>query len=230
MAVILLSGGLDSALNLALAAKAGEAKLALTMCYGQRAEPAEVKAARALAKHYKVEWRYLNLRWLGQVNTTALTNPEQALPLLATEELDSLPHATASMKAVWVANRNGVFLNVAAAFAEAQNDNKVLVGFNLEEAGTFPDNSEAYLKALNAAFAYSTRNHVEVASYTTHWDKTRILQEALKVGLPLDLVWSCYESGPARCWKCESCKRSERALLAAGNSGRDWLKKMGWAE
>jgi 7-cyano-7-deazaguanine synthase len=137
---------------------------------------------------------------------------------------------TESMKAVWVANRNGVFLNVAAAFAESMGESRVFVGFNLEEAATFPDNSEGYLNALNSALAFSTRNEVKVASYTTHWNKARILEEALQIGLPLDLVWSCYESGPERCWKCESCKRSERALLAAGIPGQNWLKKMGWKE
>lgn len=68
---------------------------------------------------------------------------------------------------------------------------------------------------------------MRVESYTTDWDKSRILAEALKIELPLDLVWSCYEAGPARCWRCESCKRSERALLAAGPSGAAWAGKNG---
>jgi 7-cyano-7-deazaguanine synthase len=136
--------------------------------------------------------------------------------------------AAPSMKAVWVANRNGVFLNVAAAFAEASGESEVLVGFNKEEAATFPDNSAGYIEAVNRALSFSTLNGVRVASYTTEWGKPRILKEAIGIGLPLDLVWSCYEAGPRRCWKCESCKRSERALLAAGDKGREWLGKMGY--
>ncbi|MGZ3694926.1 MAG: 7-cyano-7-deazaguanine synthase QueC [Bdellovibrionota bacterium] len=228
MAVVLLSGGLDSALNLALAAKAGRASLALTMRYGQRAEPAEVRAAHSLAKHYRVRWESVDLGWLGDVNPTRLTRPDTELPQPTTADLDSKEKSTASMQAVWVANRNGLFLNVAAAYAEALGQKEILVGFNAEEAVTFPDNSPAFIEAIDKAFTYSTLNKVTVHSYTLDWEKPRIIREALEAGLPLDLVWSCYEGGSVRCWTCESCKRSERALLSAGEAGKAWLGKLGW--
>ena len=227
MAVILLSGGLDSALNLALSAKEGRAKMALTMRYGQRAQEREISAARALAKHYGVEWKEVDISWLGQVNPTGLTRAHQTLPHLEMHELDKMEVADSSMRAVWVANRNGVFLNIAAAFAEAIGENEVIVGFNREEAATFPDNSAAYMQAMNLAFSFSTLNKVQVKSHTTSWDKIEILSQSLKVELPLNLVWSCYEGSTERCWLCESCKRSERALLAAGEPGKVWLKKLG---
>ena len=230
MAIVLLSGGLDSALNLALAAKKNLAKIAITMRYGQRAQHAEAKAARSLCEYYGVEWKEIDVRWLGDVNSTGLTRSSQKLPQLQTSELDSMLKGMQSMKAVWVANRNGVFLNIAAAFAEAVQEKEVLVGFNLEEAATFPDNSQGFLDAINKSLSFSTLNSVQVNSYTTSWDKTRILQEALRIELPLELVWSCYEEGPERCWICESCKRSERAFLAAGEPGRKYLKAMGWNE
>lgn len=227
MAVILLSGGLDSALNLALAAREGKASIALTMRYGQRAEAPELTAAQALSRHYGVRWKDVDMCWLGAVNPTSLTRGEQSLPNLEIDELDKMELATPSMKAVWVANRNGVFLNVAAAFAEALGESEVMVGFNKEEAATFPDNSQSFIEAINLALSFSTLNSVKVSSYTTQWDKTKILGEALELKLPLNLVWSCYEAGPERCWKCESCRRSERALLAAGEPGRVWLERMG---
>ncbi len=227
MAVILLSGGLDSAVNLALLAKAGQARLALTMSYGQRAQAPELKAAENLARHYGVAWQSVPMQWLGAVNPTSLTRGEQAVPHLEIHELDSMERTTPSMQAVWVANRNGVFLNIAAAYAEALGEKEVVVGFNQEEASTFPDNSAAYMEAINKAFSFSTLSGVRVNSYTVAWDKTRILAEALALELPLHLVWSCYEAGPERCWQCESCRRSERALLAAGERGSEWLRRMG---
>lgn len=230
MAVILLSGGLDSALNLALAARDGKATLALTMRYGQRAESPELAAAESLAKHYGARWKALDVSWLGEVNPTSLTRKDHALPHLALNELDRMDLATTSAKAVWVANRNGLFLNVAAAYAEALGETEVFVGFNREEAATFPDNSAAFMEALNKSLSFSTMNQVKVASYTLDWDKPEIMAMALEAKLPLDLVWSCYEAGPDRCWKCESCKRSERALLSAGEAGRTWLQRMGWHE
>lgn len=228
MAVILLSGGLDSALNLALAVRDGRASLALTMKYGQRALPAELAAASALAKHYGVRWESVDLSWLGAVNPTRLTRPETQLPQPSTADLDSAEASHSSMQAVWVANRNGLFLNVAAAYAEALAESEILVGFNREEAVTFPDNSVEYLRVAEQAMSYSTLTKVKINSYTLDWEKPRIIAEALAVDLPLDLVWSCYEAGPARCWTCESCKRSERALLSAGERGKNWLRKLGW--
>jgi 7-cyano-7-deazaguanine synthase len=227
MAVVLLSGGLDSALNLAIAAKENSASFAITMEYGQRAEKSEIQAAKSLAEFYRVPWRSVNIRWLGEVNPTSLTRSEHTLPLLQLDELDHVEKSNASMKSVWVANRNGLFLNIAAAYAEALKENEILVGFNLEEAVTFPDNSEDYMSAANLAFSFSTLNKVKVESHTKRMNKNEILKKALEVDLPLQFVWSCYEPGPIRCWKCESCKRSERALLAAGEMGVEWLIKLG---
>ena len=228
MYIILLSGGMDSALNLAFAAKENKASLALTIRYGQRAADSECMAGEKLCKYYNVPWKPISLEWLGEVNVTGLTRPEQKLPHLQTNELDSMNASSASMKAVWVANRNGVFLNVAEAYAEALNVSHVLAGFNREEAATFPDNSVEFIEALNRSFFYSTQNHVQVERFTKNFDKTEILAQALKINMPLDFVWSCYEGGTKRCWKCESCKRTERALLANGKKGQEWLTTMGW--
>jgi 7-cyano-7-deazaguanine synthase len=227
MAVVLLSGGLDSAVNLAAAAKEGKARLAVTMRYGQRAESRELEAAEALSAHYAIPWVSADVVWLGSVNGTALTRSGGPLPAPSLQELDQPCQAEANMKAVWVANRNGVFLNIAAAYAEAMGEKEVLVGFNREEAASFPDNSSDYLSALNRALSFSTLNKVRAGSYTLHWDKSRIMAEALRLELPLALVWSCYESGPERCWTCESCKRTERALLGEGRRGMEWLAKLG---
>jgi 7-cyano-7-deazaguanine synthase len=226
MAVILLSGGLDSALNLALAARDNQARLAITIRYGQRAEDAELNAARKLSDYYGVNWVSVDLSWLGGINTTGLTRSATVLPTPKVGELDDLEIGKASAKAVWVANRNGVFLNVAAAYAEAMDIKTILAGFNREEAATFPDNSVAFLAALNHSFSYSTMNHVTVDCFTKDLDKTQIIAQSLELNLPLHLVWSCYEAGPKRCWQCESCKRTERALLAAGRAGEDWLGRM----
>ena len=226
MYVILLSGGLESALNLAIAAKKNQAKLAITIQYGQRAESAELNAARKLSEFYGVDWKSVDLSWLGEINTTSLTRASSSLPTPKANELDNMEIVRESAKAVWVANRNGVFLNVAAAYAEAMKVKTVLAGFNREEAATFPDNSVAFLDALNHSFSFSTMNQVRADCFTKDLDKTQIIAQSLELNLPLHLVWSCYEAGPKRCWQCESCKRTERALLAAGQEGQDWLQRM----
>ncbi len=225
--VILLSGGLDSALNLAEAAAAGTAKLAVTMRYGQRAEAEELRAAKMLAEFYKVPWREVDVSWLGEISQSGLNRTEAALPSPSLAELDDLHASEKSMRAVWVCNRNGVFLNIAAAFAEAIGCEAILAGFNREEAATFPDNSVEYMHALEASLRFSTQSGMKVESYTKDLTKPEIVARGLEIELPFHLVWSCYESGSRRCWRCESCKRTERALRSAGAKGEKVFIELG---
>lgn len=212
--VILLSGGLDSAANLALCAERDEPVLALTANYGQRAYEPERRAAAALCEYYGVRHETVGLEWLGALGGSSLTAREQQVPDVATELLDDARTTEASAKAVWVPNRNGVLINVAAAYAERLSASRVVVGFNAEEAVTFPDNSGAYLGAATEALAYSTAGgRVAVHCYTTEWNKRRIVEElrGLAREFPFDRVWSCYHGGPEPCGACESCRRFERA-------------------
>jgi 7-cyano-7-deazaguanine synthase len=119
-----------------------------------------------------------------------------------------------SAKAVWVPNRNGVFIEVAASLAEAEGHSEITVGFNSEEAGTFPDNSEEYIRAISKALSYSTQNSVRVTSPTASLNKVDIVRHAKREHFPFSLIWSCYENGSKMCGKCESCMRLKRALHA----------------
>lgn len=212
--VILLSGGLDSAANLALCAERDQPLLAVTADYGQRAARREIEAARALCEYYAVPHIEVDLRWLGELGGSALTDPSLTLPEPARERLDELDSAKASAAAVWVPNRNGVLINVAAAYAERNGASRVVVGFNSEEAATFPDNSVGFLKAAGVALAYSTRNQCQVFSYTAEWDKTTIVRELKRLArpFPFEKLWSCYQGGAKPCGQCESCKRLRRAM------------------
>jgi 7-cyano-7-deazaguanine synthase len=215
--VVLLSGGLDSAANLALCCLRDRAVLTLTVDYGQRAARREIAAARSLAEYYGVRHEVLDLRWLGALGGSALTEEALAVPRLATSELDTMPVITESARAVWVPNRNGVLINAAAAHAERLGARRVVVGFNREEAATFPDNSSAYVLAASRALGYSTANGVEVHCYTAELDKTEIVAELRKLprAFPFDQLWSCYHGGATACGQCESCRRFNRATRGA---------------
>jgi 7-cyano-7-deazaguanine synthase len=139
------------------------------------------------------------------------------LPHLTREQIDRGGEATErSAAAVWVPNRNGVLLQVAAMFAESLEAEQVVVGFNAEEAVTFADNSEPFLAATSRALEFSTRNRVRAVSATVQLDKTAVVRLAAEIGAPLSLIWSCYEAGSEHCWRCESCLRLRRALERAG--------------
>jgi 7-cyano-7-deazaguanine synthase len=204
--VAILSGGLDSTVSLAAAARAMDLVLALTFDYGQRAAKREREASARIARRYRVPHRVIELPWLAGITRSSLVNRAARLPR---NEM-----STSSAKAVWVPNRNGVFIEIAAAHAEALGATRLITGFNREEAATFPDNSVPYVKAVNRALSFSTANGVEVTSFTGTLDKRGIVRLGRKLGAPLDLVWPCYEGGREWCRTCESCLRSLRALDA----------------
>ncbi len=210
---MLLSGGLDSSANLAFARHFDEPVLALTIDYGQKAAAREIRSSIAFANHFKIPHRILDLKWLGELGGSALTAGGVGIPHLSASDLDHLPTTQKTGSAVWVPNRNGLFINVAAAIAESKGIQQVVVGFNKEEAATFPDNSSQFLGVSTLALKYSTRNGVKVVSYTEMMNKVEIV-EALKnlpEPFPFEHVWSCYAGGETACGVCESCKRFERA-------------------
>lgn len=213
--VILLSGGLDSSANLALAVESDDVVCALTANYGQRAADREVAAARDFCAYYGVEHRVLDLRWLGALGGSALTSADLSIPDPGKTRLDDAQVTRETARAVWVPNRNGVLINVAAAWAERWDARRVVVGFNREEAATFPDNSQAFLDALNSALRFSTRNSVEAFCYTTALNKREIvarLRRDLSRPFPFEKIWSCYRGDERPCGQCESCRRLTRAL------------------
>jgi len=214
--VVLLSGGLDSLVAAALTPGEDELVLGLTCDYGQRAARPEIRAAQAQAAWLGCPHQVVELSWLGQLGGSALTEPAEALPHISSEELDSAESATAAAQAAWVPNRNGILVNVAAAFAERYAAEAVVCGFNAEEAVTFPDNSPEFIQATEEFWRYSTPPGLRLLSPTADLNKTEIVQQGVKLGVPLHLVWSCYDGQAQPCWACESCRRLQRALDQAG--------------
>ncbi len=210
--VILLSGGLDSVVNLSIAAVRGRILAALTFDYGQRAARREIEASRMACDHYSVPHRIIRLPWMEKITSSALVRKGEELPELSLADLQNPERTEETARAVWVPNRNGVFLQIAAAVAEAGGGDTLVAGFNREEAGTFPDNSGEFLRAVNQSLAFSTLNSVRAVSYTLEMDKSEIIKAALRHKAPLDVVWSCYRGGEIMCGRCESCRRLRRAL------------------
>ncbi|HVR87498.1 MAG TPA: 7-cyano-7-deazaguanine synthase QueC [Planctomycetota bacterium] len=202
--VAILSGGLDSTVSVAAATRKMDVVLALTFDYGQRAAKRERAASARIAKHYGIPHRVIAIPWLAALTSTALVNRRSVLPVHEMSER--------SAKAVWVPNRNGVFIEIAAAHAESLGAERLITGFNKEEAVTFPDNSTAYVSAINYALSYSTANGVRVVSFTGNLEKKGIVNLGRRLNAPLKHIWPCYEGGKRWCGECESCLRSLRAL------------------
>lgn len=210
--IVLLSGGLDSSVSLAYALRENKVELCLTMDYGQRAAKKEIGASAALADYYKLNHKVIELPFLQQITITALVNSTRDIPDLTGKALDDRTSAEESALAVWVPNRNGLFINIAACFAETLACELIIAGFNKEEAKTFPDNSFPFVKSMNEALTHSTKNKVKVLSYTQRLDKAGIVRLGQRLQIPWQFIWSCYFGGEAACGKCESCQRFQRAM------------------
>lgn len=218
--IVLLSGGLDSTVNLKMALKEGEVVLALTCDFGQRAGWAEIDSAKRICEALGVKHQVVNLEWLADITESALVSDLRPLPRIKPEHLDQPERLAASAKAVWVPNRNGVFVAMGAAFAEAKGADMVIAGFNKEEAQTFPDNSAEFVEGSNKALQYSTLSRPGLHSFTIDMFKRDVVRLGMELEAPLDLCWSCYDGGDAHCWACESCLRFKRAMTEAGHW--DW--------
>ncbi len=224
-AIALISGGLDSVVAAWVARSDADIAVALTFDYGQRAAAREIQAAGNVAQRLGCEHIVIELPWLGKLGQSALTDVSADVPEIAPDQLDDADRTEKTAAAVWVPNRNGVFLNVAAAYAEALDCDAIVCGFNREEAATFPDNSREFMTRADRFFEFSTQRKPRVLSPTVDLSKTEIVELATATGAPIDLVWSCYFGGDEHCWRCESCRRLQRALESAGvwadwNAGR----------
>ncbi len=226
-AVVLLSSGLDSAANLVLGPSAVDAfqpVAALTVNYGQRGAASEIARGSRLAARFGLEHRVFDVSAVFP----ALVASKSALlgggdvPRIGAANLDDHVITTSSAAAVWVPNRNGLLIGFAAAWAESRGWDAVAVGFNAEEAVTFPDNSAAYMKAATTGLFFSTANHVAVVSATVHLTKKEIVAALAHTDFPFELLWSCYHAAAKHCGQCESCLRLRRAL-ALGLEGRPAL-------
>jgi 7-cyano-7-deazaguanine synthase len=213
-AIALLSGGLDSIVATRLAMEQTDVVAALTFDYGQRAYAREGEIAERACEEWGIEFRSIELPWLAEWTDTALVARGESLPEISPDKLDV--GADDRARRVWVPNRNGSFVAVAAAFAESTSTDSIVMGLNAEEAAAFPDNSEAFLKATNEALALSTLKGVRLESPTVGMTKSEIAREFMRLDIDPGLFWCCYEGGESLCGRCESCARAIRAFKAAG--------------
>jgi len=208
--VTLLSGGLDSTVSLAMALEHQGPALAVFFDYGQRAGGMELKAVEEISGLYGLELMKIELPWFGSVSSSTLIegNGDPGVFGGSTLEDDSVT----GVSSAWVENRNGVFLNIAAAVAAARGSEVIIAGFNREEAVRFPDNRPEYIDAVNASLRLGAGAPVRVVSPTVDMTKRDIVVEGLRLGVPWKSIWSCYLGGELMCGRCESCMRLRRAV------------------
>lgn len=217
-AIILLSGGLDSLVALGFSKLSDDynVELALTFDYGQKAVKEEIEASKKICDYYKIEHRVIKLDWLKEITRTSLVASDS----VPTEDFET----SKSAEAVWVPNRNALFINIAASFCDSFGYKYILYGANKEEAGNFPDNTEEFRTQITELFKTSTLVQPQVVAPLINCTKGDIVRIAVEKSMPLDLVMSCYNSGEGHCGKCESCHYLKKALLE--NNCHEYINKL----
>lgn len=210
-AIVLLSGGLDSVISTALLKDEMDISLGITFDYGQKSFNAEALASKNIADFYKIHHQIIKLDFLKNITKTSLVDITQAIPTPNIEE-DTIN----AMKSVWVPNRNGLFINIAAAFCDSFDIDYIIFGANKEEATTFLDNSHDFITNCNKTLQFSTLKKPEIVVPLIKMDKTEIVKKGKELKVPFHLIMSCYNDNNGRhCGVCESCQRFKKALKEA---------------
>ena len=209
--IILLSGGLDSVVSFGLLREKLNVELVLTFDYGQKSLEKEVQASKWYCDFYKSKYKVIKLDWLKNITKTSLVS-DMEVP----DENNS--------KAVWVPNRNGLFLNIAASFADSFGFKNIIIGTNAEEARNFPDNTKEFIERVNKEFEFSTLVKPKVIAPLIDFDKVKIVKLALENTIPLDKIWSCYKNSEKHCGKCSSCVKLKNALIK--NRATEYIKEL----
>lgn len=210
-AIVLLSGGLDSVVSLASIKEKCSNILALTFNYGQKSFQAEKTASENISKYYSIEHRIIDLKWLADISNSAL-NTNELIPTIDRNNLDDLNASKNVSKSVWVPNRNGLFVNIAACFADSYGFDTIIIGANEEESKNFKDNSKEFILAVNESLKNSVNTKVEVVAPLLEMTKEKIVNLGIKLDVPFQYIYSCYMNNGKHCGMCESCQRLKRAL------------------
>lgn len=200
LAVVLLSGGMDSCVAAAIARQTCEPAF-LHVSYGQRTEARELQAFHAIADHYGVARRLVaRLDHLKAIGGSALT-----------DETRDAVHARRPGSAIpdtYVPLRNTHLLAMAASWAEVLGARPIYIGAVEEDSSGYPDCREEYYREFNRLLGLAARpeSQMHVVTPLIHLSKAQIVREGLRLEAPLHLTWSCYTGQEVACGACESCR------------------------
>ena len=218
-AIVLLSGGLDSATALGMALANGRECFPLAFDYAQRHKRELSSSSRIVAHYARTGAPCRSLRIVSimglDFSTSALTSD---LEVPKDREEDTM---ASSIPVTYVPARNSIFLSIGTAFAEALNADEVWTGFNAVDYSGYPDCRPEYVTAMQEALATGTKRGVEgrpvsLVAPIIRLSKAAIIAEARKLFVPLEYTWSCYVGQDTPCGSCDSCIIRSKAFAENG--------------
>ena len=221
-AVVLLSGGLDSATALAWAIERGFECHALSVAYGQR-HAAELNAAERVAKAIGARSHRVMHVDLGALGGSALTDLAIAVPVHVAGSESESESAGAGVPVTYVPARNTVLLSLALAWAEVLGAGAIVIGVNAVDYSGYPDCRPKFIAGFERLGQLATRAGVEGRALRVHaplqfWSKAQIVREGVRMGLDYSLTVSCYQADELgrACGRCDACRLRREGFAAAG--------------
>jgi len=212
-AVLCLSGGMDSCVCAALAAREHEL-YALHFSYGQRTEARELRAAEEIAHLVGAkQFLHIQLDLFRRIGGSALTDRAIAVPDAPAEEAA----IGAEIPVTYVPFRNAHFLSAAVSWAEVLGARTVTIGAVEQDSSGYPDCRPAYYMAFNRLVELGTKDGtIRVETPLIGLKKSEIVRLGVELGAPLHVSWSCYSGETEACGVCDSCVLRLRAFREAG--------------
>jgi 7-cyano-7-deazaguanine synthase len=211
-AICLVSGGMDSAVTLAIALASYDVH-AMHVMYGQRTQERELKSFRSLVECYGIEkTMIISMDYIQRIGASSLTNRDIEIPKI-TQDPGVIPNT-------YVPFRNAQLLSAGVSWAEAVSASKVFIGAVEEDSSGYPDCREIFFNAFNDMVSKGTRpeTRIEIATPVIHMSKAEIVKKGMELKVPFELTWSCYENSDKACGECESCRLRLNAFIVAGMS------------
>jgi 7-cyano-7-deazaguanine synthase len=221
LAIVLVSGGMDSCVTTAIAAEQHELAF-LHVTYGQRTAARERQAFADIADFYHVEKRLVtDIAHLRAIGGSALTDENIPVPIVDGGQVSSqsaIRNPQSAIPITYVPFRNTHLLAIAVSWAEVLGAGHIFIGAVAEDSSGYPDCRPEYYQAFNRLIEVGTKpeTHIEVVTPIIHLRKSEIVQRGLALGAPLHLSWSCYQAEDRACGQCESCGLRIRGFRQAG--------------
>jgi 7-cyano-7-deazaguanine synthase len=210
-AVILVSGGMDSATAVYEAMEQGYDPYFLHTSYGQRTENKEFECAQALAEEVDAaDFLHIETEHLAQIGASSLTDEEMDV---ADADLES-----GAIPTSYVPFRNANLLSMATSYAEATASSALFIGAHSEDFSGYPDCRPAFFDGFQDVIDVGTKpeTDIDLKSPFVEWSKTEIAERGLKLGVPYEITWSCYRDDEPACGTCDACAFRLEAFRGAG--------------
>ena len=218
-ALVLFSGGVDSTTALAMAVKkyGADETAALSVSYGQK-HSKEIEAARKIADYYGVELIELDLSKMFEYSACSLLKQNEDADIPKESYGEQLKNTDGEPVSTYVPFRNGLFLASAASIALSLEAEIIYYGAHSDDAAgnAYPDCSKVFNDAMNTAIYEGSGHKIKILAPFVEWNKNQVVAEGVKLGVPYEMTWSCYEGGDEPCGECGTCRDRREAFLANG--------------